>query len=255
MSNRAAKLQLGNTLTVNISKNSSPNYFKSPDQNPGVYCIYVKNVGPATPINNSPPILVWQTFSPSPVDADNPVPETGASSKNWTVDFSMTWIVNTVFSSDMSAITTGSTGTIKGIADPKKPAYKTLGGDRYKLTKTNGAYGFSSKPVVTNTDATASVNTIGVNCDKTVQNNECSVGIALYGTLVTTIPAQPNYYITFTPLPEYYITFGPYTTGKTIDNVSWSANAFKLDFSSSTTISLSLGPDNTFSVDDDAAQQ
>ncbi|MFT4908283.1 MAG: hypothetical protein ACI978_002373 [Oleispira sp.] len=149
---------------------------------------------------------------------------------DWSLDYSFIW----------SNTTNLQPGT-KVEASQSWPCDTTTR-NRINLDKVNNAYTFDAP---TQGDYHGN---LYIDQGQSVESKQVSVGIGMSGKGTFLAPSQPNMQLCFTPKPSYWLVFGSFVEGEVVDIAQVTENAIKLDYKGVTDLSVTLGADNTFSL-------
>lgn len=92
--------------------------------------------------------------------------------------------------------------------------------------------------------------TLTARTSNSIQFGTASVGIGMSGSATFATGAQPNMNYAFTANPSYWIAFGDYQQGQVLDADSM-YNSAALYFGGGNALTVTLNPDNTFTVQPD----
>ena len=150
----------------------------------------------------------------------------------WQIDYSYVW-------SQTGELKPGITFLSQGFV-PTDPANTNINSIGFNKNE----YGYSFVPTPKITPA----GMMGIYTDKSVPNDEASIGIAMSGSGTFAYNAKTNMNYTFQPHPEYWITFGDYHQGMVMD-VNIVTNTAQISYPHNMyAMVATLNEDNTFTI-------
>jgi rhizosphere induced protein len=127
----------------------------------------------------------------------------------WTLDYSFIW-------AETGQLVPGVYFDATQIwpADPTivAPATAQKAGNQVGLTKSDGAFTFTSTPT-----PGASSGSLYIKQDGTIPSNRVSVGVGMSGSGTFAVQGKPNINLNFTPHPVYWLAAGSFAQGEVLD--------------------------------------